>query len=114
MLKGKRVGMIVWGFIILFISIPFIAAKILFGVYLLVAGAGLFIAGIIITANVVRYNKALLEREGTHLNGVCFRCNTSVCIPRVNFRRHRNYPEGYARCPFCKQPLSLLMFTPAR
>ena len=40
----------------------------------------------------------------------CFNCKREVKVRPEQFQPHRNYPEGYVYCPFCRKPLSKRAF----
>ena len=136
--KRARVGMIVWGSILLgfgsiigIISISGIAgvrinryyysaASLLSSYYIFLAfalnfliGGGLLLAfGIRSAALARRHNtQVYIEDSNFTYSAVCYRCSASVTCTYSQFRPHARFPEGFVYCPVCRTPLSINLFS---
>ena len=123
--KKKRVGLIVWGAILitvggiylLLLSISALQGRGSASVYaamamffmLILGGAIMLIFGIINVVNVKKYNAAL-DVNALHVTR-CFSCGTEISCFLKDFREHSRYPEGFIYCPVCRKPLSRRAFT---
>ena len=120
--KRKRVGLVVWGSILvtmgLFLLLSVAVTKngwsmrsgmemTTFALFLLLGGGILLGFGIRNFVLVSKYNNALEnENAGITYCMNCFYCNYPVSVTYRDFQPHRRYPEGFIYCPFCKRPLS--------
>ena len=126
-LKRKRVGLIVWGIILISLSLAFflsaistfiqegqnmegaIAAisMIIIGLFALAGGIVMLIAGILNATKVSRYNRQVLEEEKRYYySGICPFCQRTVNCEYADFNPHKRYPEGFIYCPICRKPIS--------
>lgn len=121
MLKRKRIGMIVWGSILLCIglymlilsyavstespaSVAFLPVLIIGGM-ITAGGLLLIIFGIINAVKTSRYNNEVMRRNEI-FTANCIYCGRSLTCTARNFRFHRRFPEGYTTCPYCKGNIS--------
>ena len=111
MIKKARVGLIIWGAILVVISIIFAGLGssaadffIIFGV-LFVGGAIMIVFGILNVVKTSKYNNELLAKSGM-FNGVCPSCRSQITASVKDFKPHGRYPEGFIYCPVCKKPIS--------
>ncbi|MBR4256376.1 MAG: hypothetical protein IKQ18_04360 [Clostridia bacterium] len=126
MYKRKRIGLIIWGGILILAGLIMITSAVLgtrtgstkagdiFAVFvtalMFFAGGGLMITfGIINCIKVSRYNNELKNRDVRYTARCTFCGYDLICTPE-HFKPHRRYPEGYTTCPACKKPLSLNLF----
>ncbi len=117
MLRGKRIGLIVWGIIFLFVSLALysvgngfasaVASINLIGALLMI------IFGIVNVVSATKYNNLML-RQNLHYNCVCPSCAKNIDCDIKSFRRHGNFPEGFVYCPVCKHPISRNLFNVTR
>ena len=49
--------------------------------------------------------------DEAQFEGKCIYCNNKIIAMNSDFQWHRNYPEGYVYCRFCKKPLSKNLFS---
>ena len=118
MLKRKRVGMIVWGAIIVLFSILIMLSyqdqdksNLILGGIVMAGGFGLLVPGIILAAKVsVANNRILNENEGFTYVANCLYCGRPVSCKFQDFQNHKRYPEGFLYCPICKHPISRNVF----
>ena len=117
MLRRKKIGLIIWGAILLVGAIGMFGTDEAFGFILgifLLAGAILMITfGIINAVSVTKYNKTLLAQN------IDYRCQCPSCGKDIqariqDFRPHGRFPEGFIYCPICKKPISKNAFRPFR
>ena len=126
MYKRKRIGLIIWGGILILAGLIMITSAVLgtrtgstkagdiLAVFvtalMFFAGGGLMITfGIINCIKVSRYNNELKNRDVRYTARCTFCGYDLICAPE-HFKPHRRYPEGYTTCPACKKPLSLNLF----
>lgn len=117
-MKRKRIGMIVWGVILLGIGLFILitgniatqgSKKIILFIWLcsipLITGTFLLSFGIIDTVRATRYNNEILKRNELYVTN-CIYCGRLFSRTAKYFRFHRNFPEGYTNCPYCKRHIS--------
>ena len=126
MYKKKRIGLIVWGGILLTVGLLVAAAAIgstvtktekvgdilsmVSSAFMFLSGGGIMLTfGIINCVKVSRYNNELKNKDVRYTARCTFCGYDLICSPE-HFRPHRRYPEGYTTCPACKKPLSLNLF----
>lgn len=126
MYKKKRIGLIIWGGVLLMAGLLVLTASVrgastngsklgeVLSEFVLsvmfFSGGGLMITfGIINCVKVSRYNNELKNKDVRYTARCTFCGYELICSPE-HFRPHRRYPEGYTTCPACKKPLSLNLF----
>lgn len=123
-LQPTRPGMIVWGIILILIGTIILAAFlpsakvvntraiiIFLGGLFILAGVILLIAGIIFNAKRGSANRQVYAQNRDKIMvGTCVHCHNPVSARIVDFRTHKNYPEGFIYCPICKKPISVRAF----
>ena len=117
MLKRTRVGLIVWGMIIIFFGIMFLCLSaedkswLIVGGIITAGGLGLLVPGIILAIKVKVDNKRLIEENaGFSYVTTCPFCGRPVGCKIQDFRFHKRYPEGFVFCSICKHPISRSAF----
>lgn len=112
MYRKRRVGLIVWGCILLVLGLPFAIIGLseeiwIVAVVWLLPGASLLTGGIINAVLVTKHNNNLTQsNRGMIYYANCLYCQRPISVKLNEFIIHRNYPEGYVDCPFCKQHIS--------
>lgn len=130
MYKKKRVGLIVWGAILVFsalsilllmfatyrqeknVSMVYFYTLLAFTLNMLAGGCLLLGFGI---GNAVRVsranNRVRRENEGYYFITTCYHCGRQVTCRFQDFSMHSRFPEGFVYCPACRTPLSIKTFT---
>ena len=116
MLRGKRIGLIVWGVILGSGSIALFALddEVATGIGLvnLFGALMMIIFGIVNVVSTTKYNNILLSQSPTDFIGKCPSCFNEIQCTIRDFRRHGRFPEGYLYCPVCRKPISKNAFRP--
>lgn len=123
MLRKTKKGLIIWGGILLFLSLYFIIvyfaagsglmardmqsriAVIVVFLILFAGGVTMLTFGIINAVLTGKHNRELL-RQNLTFTANCIYCGGLITCTVRNFRPHRRFPEGYTTCPYCKRPVS--------
>lgn len=125
MLKHAKVGLIVWGCILLLGSLIAliamydsfsygdggVAAFVILIILIMLGGAIMLVFGIVSTVKASNYNREILNRNVIYY-GFCPHCGTRLDYTIKDFRPHGRYPEGFAYCKVCKKPVSRNAFHP--
>ncbi|MBQ7173400.1 MAG: hypothetical protein IJR88_04715 [Clostridia bacterium] len=122
-LKSKKIGLIIWGAILIVISfMVFFYASYsnddtvapianIIGLCMLPGGILMIVGGIINAVKVTQYNRRVIEEENRYYySGVCPFCQYAITCELSAFSPHRRFPEGFIYCPVCKKPVSKRVF----
>ena len=125
MLKRKRVGLIVWGIILSTLGLIYFIVGLcvqlvnhydymwimaLAGFFVLAGGVIMLVFGIRNAVKTTRYNNTVMSHNEVYFANCVF-CGRPITCALKDFIPHRNYPEGYTTCPFCRRPLSRNVFS---
>ena len=115
MLRGKRIGLIVWGTILSVGSFALFAVDdevaTYAGIVNLIGAALMIIFGIVNIVSATKFNNIMLSGN-TDFIGRCTTCNNEIQCTIKDFRPHGRFPEGFLYCPVCKRPISRNAFRP--
>lgn len=127
MLKHARVGLIVWGAILLvgsLISIIAVSSELngysndaaifmILLILIMLGGAIMIVFGIINVVKTSNYNREILNQNIVYY-GFCPHCGTRLDCTIRDFRQHGRFPEGFVYCKVCKKPVSKNAFNQAQ
>ena len=135
--KKKRIGLVIWGSILtglFFLSLLVFLADYRAGtsvsgtinrglffeyilgfvLLLLIPGNVMLVLGIINCVKVSAYNNSIagkvIDRNLGTYYGRCYGCGTKISAKYRDFRKHKNYPEGFVYGPICRRPCSIKLF----
>ena len=85
-------------------------AMALIGVAVFAGGVIMLVFGIRNAVKTTRYNNTVMSHNEVYFANCVF-CGRPITCALKDFIPHRNYPEGYITCPFCRRPLSRNVFS---
>ncbi len=119
MLQRKRIGLIIWGAILLgiglivlagsagsgYMRIPTTNAGTFIGLGFIVGGGLMLGFGIKNAVSVTSHNSKIINDGLVHITP-CPYCGAEIRAKSSEFRPHSRFPEGYIYCRVCKKPVS--------